>query len=191
MYVISMMMLMTGCFTQQNQRNDDMDLFEQGEFLCLEQRWEEARPVLREFLLNNPEHAGAHFYLGRAYLLAEDFRPAIAEGEFQTALHLFQRQGKVLPIERLETPEYFEFICHLDSAKVCYLEFSMRISIGAPPQALQPIAQRGRAHMNAALMLNTVPADYEMWDTNIRMIEQASGLLPRQRPSSSRNAAVH
>ncbi len=183
--LLGLIVIATGCPSDSKSATDDAALLDQGEFLCLERRWEEARPILRQFLLSHPDHAGAHFYLGRAYLLAEDFRPAIAEGEFQTALNLFQRQGRRLPIERFESADYFEFMCHLDSAKVCYLEFSTRISIGAPPEALQPIAQRARIHMDGALALNTVPADYRMWDRNIRMIEQASGLIPVQRPSSS------
>ena len=96
----------------------DPKLFEQAEFLILEQRFEEAIPVLKAFLVAYPRHSGAHYYLGRCYFASpRNFWFAIAEGEIQTALKLFERDGKKSTIARF-SDTYFEFICHLDIAKI-------------------------------------------------------------------------
>ncbi len=124
-------------------------LFDQGEFLCREARWEEARTVLREFLLYRPNHAGAHFYLGRAYLLSKDFRPAIAEGELQTALRLFVQGGRISPIERFGH-DYFELICNVESAKVCLVQMDLMLALGAPRTAVQPLLERAERYAREA-----------------------------------------
>ncbi len=129
--------------------DDLQSLFDQGEFLCREARWKEARTVLREFLLYKPNHAGAHFYLGRAYLLARDFRPAIAEGELQTALELFIEGGRISPIERFGH-DYFELICNVESAKVCVLQIDLMLALGAPPATVRPVLERAARYAQEA-----------------------------------------
>ena len=124
--------------------------FAQGEFLILEARWDEARNYLREFLLDNPNHPGAHFYLGRSYLLwKEDFRPIIAEGELQMALQLFRDNDSQSYIDRFP-PSYFVVICNIESAKVLLIEFAIRQENGAPIEQLQPLVIRARRYVEAA-----------------------------------------
>lgn len=131
------------------QDETEQDLFARGEFLCREARWDEARLVLREFLLDNPEHPGAHFYLGRSYLLwQDDFRPAIAEGELQTALALYRENGGTHHIERFSN-DYFELICNMESAKVCFKQFTLLLDTGVPARHLGPIVDRARGYVDA------------------------------------------
>ena len=128
---------------------EPVDLFAQGEFLCREARWGEARDVLRAFLVEHPEHAGAHFYLGRSYLLwEEDFRPAIAEGELQTALALYRESGEH-HIERFPD-DYFVLICDIESAKVTIKQFALLQQLRFPPQTLLPILDRGWGYVERA-----------------------------------------
>ena len=117
--------------------------------MCLEARWNEARAVLKQFLLHRPNHAGAHFYLGRAYLFSDDFRPAIAEGELQTALELFIEGGRISPIERFGD-DYFELICYVESAKVCLLLTEYLQTQGVPEEAVKPLLRRAARYANEA-----------------------------------------
>lgn len=124
-------------------------LFDRGEHLCLEQNWLEARATLRQYLLHDPTNAGAHFYLGRAYLFARDFRPAIAEGELQLALTLYVEDGRgESPIERYGK-DYFEMTCSLESAKVCIRQIDFLRSLQVPRDATRPIFERGRDYIEA------------------------------------------
>ncbi|MFP6615309.1 MAG: hypothetical protein VCB26_02775 [Candidatus Hydrogenedentota bacterium] len=149
------------------------DLFARGEFLCLEQEWGEARNVLREFLLENPDHPGAHFYLGRSYLnWEESFRPVIAEGELQIALQLFYENNEISYIERFP-PTYFELICNIESVKVCLTEFAIVINLGAPKSQLLHLVARARKYLEAAR--NVIPdapdvATYEKLVINMEAV---------------------
>ena len=121
-------------------------LFDQGESLCLEAQWVEARAPLQEFLRYRPNHAGAHFYLGRTYFY---FRPAIAEGELQTALELFIEGGRISPIERYGA-DYFELINNVESAKVCLLQIDLMLTLRAPPAAMRPLLDRAEQYLREA-----------------------------------------
>ncbi|MCL4693860.1 MAG: hypothetical protein KJ060_15280 [Candidatus Hydrogenedentes bacterium] len=99
-------------------RPPEEDLFAAGETLYLDQRYDEAIGTFKRFLVDNPNHAGAHFYLGTCYLASDDNRwLGIAQGELQTAIALFERQGKVSPIPRFNDT-YFELISHINLAKI-------------------------------------------------------------------------
>lgn len=112
------------------------DRFHDAEIHCLDQKWDLARTALIGVLREEPRHAGAHFYLGRAYLLGNDFRPAIAEGEFLIALNLFRVQGRVSPIKRFE-PKYFELMCYVEAAKSSLIRIESALQAGADTRAVQ------------------------------------------------------
>lgn len=171
-------LLLNGCDTGPS-RAELQALFDEGEFLCREARWDEAREVLRKFLLHNPDHAGAHFYLGRAYLFSTDFRPAIAEGELQTALQRFIDGGRQSPIDRFG-PDYFEMICHVEIAKVYLLQIDLFQSMGASPRALQGLYQRAVDSTQRAKAI--IPGSKDVAD-----LEEILG-LSQPAPSASRTA---
>ncbi len=146
-------------------------LFDEGESLCLEEHWQEARAVLKAYLIYRPDHAGAHFYLGRTYLLS---RPVIAEGEFQTALDLFIEGGRISTIERFDH-DYFELICNIEAAKACLLQIDLMLVWGAPPAAAQPLLERAKRYAREA--------DIVMPDTQeVRDLEKAIADYRRLRP---------
>jgi len=102
-------------------RGDD-GLLVKAETLCLERRYDDAIPVLKQHLAARPDDAGAHYYLGRCYALANRPWPAIARGELETALDLFRKQGGKSPLARFDD-QAFEMACHLEIARVDRDEF--------------------------------------------------------------------
>jgi tetratricopeptide (TPR) repeat protein len=140
------------------------DLLEEAELLCLDQQWEKARPLLRRYLHQDPNNAAAHFYLGRCSLMAdpEVYSYFVAEGEFQTALRIFRRNGRVNPIARFASADTFEYRCQLGSAKV-YLNildhaFGNNISVWQ----VQETVKRGIAYLDLAAEI--LPDDPELQD---------------------------
>lgn len=115
--------------------------FAEAERLCLEGEFQNAKVLLKDYLIHDPEHAGAHYYLARTFMLSQDFRPIMAEGEFQTALRLFVRQGRTSPIDRFSA-EYFEMMCYLDSARVIHVQCDAAFNAGAPPNVLRQPLER-------------------------------------------------
>jgi len=123
--------------------------FAEAERLCLEGEFADAKVMLKQYLLHDPTNPGAHYYLARTYMLSKDFRPAMAEGEFQTALRLFLRQDRESGIKRFK-PEYFEMMCYLDSARVLYLHCVGGLSAGASPRLFDEPLQRALGYVDKA-----------------------------------------
>ena len=137
-----------GCAARYDQQ-ELSELFARAETLCRDQSWDEAQETLKTYLLEDPAHPGAHYYLARTYLVAKDFRPAVAEGELQTALRLFVQNGRVSPIERFSN-EYFEMICNFDAANVLLWQMDELHAYGAPYAAMGPLLARAEAYANEA-----------------------------------------
>ncbi len=149
--------------------------FDEAERLCLEGKFAEAVPVLKQYLIHRPGDAGAHYYLGRAYMLSQDFRPAMAEGEFQTALRLFVAQGRQSPIERFQ-PEYFEMMCNLDSAKVLYIQTLSIVTQSDSPAVARPFIERALGYIESARSAMPGAAEVDQIGTPIRELGARFGL---------------
>ncbi|MBN2307725.1 MAG: hypothetical protein JXR94_02070 [Candidatus Hydrogenedentes bacterium] len=117
------------------------DLFAKGEELYLSGQYEEAIDTFRQFLVEHPGHAGAHFYLGSSYMLSSDPWMELAKGEIETALALFERGGKVSSIARF-TDKYFELRCYLELAKILFKQILFVSSHGGPPEMGQFLVHR-------------------------------------------------
>jgi len=176
---IALWLLLTGCSNVLEDEEVDA-LFTQGEFLCLEAQWENARPLLKQFLLHHPNHAGAHFYLGRTYYYS---RPRLAEGEFQTALELFIENGRMSTIERYGD-QYFELICNLESAKVCLLQTDQLIKRGVPPSMMGPTLERASRYVRAAGAVKPGAKD-------VRILEDAIAEYTSSRRTATRRRSTN
>jgi len=115
----------------------DEELFQQAEGLYLAGRYQDAIPVLKQFLLGQPAHSGAHLYLGSCYLLSDQWA-ALAEGELETALYHFRQNGKHSTIPRF-SDEYFEVRCYLELLKVQFIRVDAAITEQVPPQILHEV----------------------------------------------------
>ncbi len=171
---------------------ENENLLERGEYLMLEARWREAVPVLRAHLLRNPRDPGAHFYLGRAYLVDTLPLLAHAEGELKTALYLFHEQGGQSPIERFDDT-YFELACHLELSKVHLAVVQMVMNAGGQRELLERALEQCEEHLDAARSIDPESPDVEQLET---LLSDLRGVIdedapprrpePRQPPPESR-----
>jgi tetratricopeptide (TPR) repeat protein len=123
--------LLVGLTVVSCSRAPEEDLFAKAETLYLDQQYDDAIGLFKRFLLEHPDHAGAHFYLGTCYYASDENRwLGIAQGELETAITLFERQGKVSSIPRFNAT-YFELIGHINLAKI-YRELVFTIVEDAP-----------------------------------------------------------
>ena len=160
---------------------EDGDLLEQGEHLMLEARWQEAIPVLRAHLLRNPRDPGAHFYLGRAYLLHALPLLVHAEGELKTALYLFHEQGGESPIERFDDT-YFELACHLELSKVHLSVVQMVMNAGGRRELLERALEQCDEHLDAARRIDPESPDVEQLETLLTDLRAAIDEAPLPEP---------
>jgi len=119
------------------------NLMQEAETLVLDAKFDEAIPVLKKKLLADPEDAGAHYYLARCFQFASKPWLAVAQGELETALHLFAKQAKKSPIARF-SDAYFEMICHIDIGKIRLRQIMAVLDNGGALEDIQPLLASGR-----------------------------------------------
>ena len=177
------LLLLAACGVEEERE----DLLARGEYLVLEGRWEEAIPVLRARLLEQPHDPGAHFYLGRAYMFLPDPMLFHAEGEFETALRLFHEQGGESPIERF-SDEYFELACHLELSKVYLSLILMLLDTSGPVEVAERALERCEDNLEAARRIDPDSADVAALESHLEelrgIVEEPGGpgVRPRRRP---------
>lgn len=139
--------------------------FDAAEKLLLDQRYDQAKQEFKQYLLLDPTHPGAHFYLARTYMASLDARESgLAENEYQLALRLFEKQGRQSGIKRYD-PQYFELMCQLDSANALWVQAGVlsqdptlnSIALDALRRAAEYV-ERGRAVNPNAAEVNEVGA---------------------------------
>ncbi len=104
------------------------ELLEEAEQLCLDARFAEAEPLLRECLRRDPTDAVAHYYLGRCYLSGDLINLDLARGEITAALSLYYAFGQSSPQKRF-TEEYFQLMCLTDIGKTYLSEIALEIPL--------------------------------------------------------------
>lgn len=177
-----MLLLFAGCGADPPKPN-----LAEAEILVLDQKWVEAREMLKQYLVNHPDDAGAHFYLGRCYMLGEPLWPVVAEGEFQTALQLFNRNGKVSPLERYSS-QVFEWFCYKEMATTLLLQIDHLVEGGVMPFQFAPLIEQARYYYERAVELQDDPEGLAEMDAILRGLEIESRKRPYRRPVPDPNA---
>jgi tetratricopeptide (TPR) repeat protein len=142
-----------------------------GELLCLEKKFDEAIPVLKQYLANHPDDSGSHFYLGVCFLACKKPWLVIAQGEIETALYLFNKQGKKSSIERF-ADVYFEQRCYIESAKVYLRQFDILLELQVAPEELEPYIDKVAELNDKARPLNSSLQDIRDLDNNIALMRE-------------------
>ena len=157
---------------------------DQAEDLYRDQRYDEAIPVLKGYLLLHPDDAGAHFYLGSSYLLTSDPWLVPAMGELQTAMALFERSGKKSPIERF-SDTYFELRCHLELAKVLLKQLMYLSDYPASPRISAAILERCDAILADARKVDPESPDVRQLDEILTAIRREMSRVIRGQTTNS------
>lgn len=134
--------------------------------------YDEAADQFKRFLVWNPEHAGGHYYLARCYYAKETFWLTIARGEVATALSLFIEQGRQSPIERY-SKEYFEFICHIDIARISRVQAMVVMANQLPPRAANDFIREAEAALARARKILPDSADIGLVEEEIAEAQTA------------------
>ena len=133
--------------------------FAEAERLCLDQRYGEAQAALKSYLLLDPLHPGAHFYLGLTYFATFDIRDSVlAENEFQLALQLFENQGRQSGIKRFD-PRYFELMCNLNTAKTLCVQADVLIQDRSLHGIARGVLARAQEFVERGRAINPKAAD--------------------------------
>lgn len=165
--IVACAILLNGCADPAEEQRELDELFDRAEYEILEAQYDTAQATLKEFLLKNAEHSGAHYYLARTYTFGSSFRPDMAIGELQLALELFTEQGRKSSIERFQD-DYFEVICNLDAAKVFIVQITFMQNLHAPPAAWAGHLAQAEAYVDKAKAILPESNDVTTYEQLVR-----------------------
>jgi tetratricopeptide (TPR) repeat protein len=131
--MLSSMLLMSAC----RNRVDDSDLVNAWT-LCEALEYEEAFPIVREYLFLHPDNSVAHYLLGKCYQQRENPALTLAKGELDMALFLFDRDGDLSVLSEAMTGSEYRATLHCDIVLVLLRTIIEAEEQGMPPNAEYP-----------------------------------------------------
>ena len=129
----------------------DPKLLREAAALGEEQRWDEARPLVKAHLLDHPDDAIAHYYYGLSFLHLARPQLALAEGELLTAQALLSPESS--PTEAAANMEYFTFkgVLHQKTALVYMRAFREAMHRDVPFEYAQDLLVKAAAQVDLGL----------------------------------------
>ncbi len=162
------------------------DLVQEADALLRDQKWPEARVLLKQHLLGHPDDAGAHFLLGRSHLIGLNFRPLIAEGEYETAIACYLAKGRVNTIKRFKDDDYFEMMCYIEAAKVQDRIIGTLLVYGGGMEGMRQYIDKGMAYIDQARRVRPDADEVRQYDELFKeYLEKSEEAAAGRRPAQS------
>lgn len=154
-------------------------------------QWDAARPFVREYLLDHPGDAGAHFLWGQCHLHGPTPWLEIARGEFVVTLHLLEETGQPGLLNADFNTKKLTIMAHQELARACFRQIYILAESHGSDVALRRIARQALSHVEKGLTL--APDNQELRDMREELNRQLGQepqqqSPPRQPPASSRAA---
>jgi len=116
-------------------------------------RWADAMPLAKQLVLAYPDAPGGHYLLGKAYLHRPDPQLLHAEGEFETALALFERTQSLDAV--LESnADAFALALYRDLALVDFRWIREAMGFNLPPTLIRDKLLEAKANVEKGLKIN-------------------------------------
>jgi len=143
-------MLLAGC----GEEPYDPSLLREAATIGEQQRWEEARPLIKAHLLRYPNDAMGHYYYGLSFLHLRDPQLTLAEGELLTAQALLSQDET--QTEAAAEMEYFTFkgVLHQKTAMVYMRAFREALRLNAPLEYGHELLLKAASQVDLGLKSN-------------------------------------
>ncbi len=122
--------------------------------LCENLKYEQAFPIIREYLLHYPDNSVAHYLLGKCYQKREHPALTLAKGELDMARFLFERDRNLSVLGEAMTAEQFQATLHCDTVLILLSTIIEAEEQGMPPEEGTPILRIALEHARKAVELN-------------------------------------
>ena len=116
-----------------------------------EQRWDEARLLIRDHLLRHPVDPVAHYYYGLSFLHRKEAQLTLAEGELLTAQALLERNGDIPDGLLGKDPVAFKGEVYQKTALVYMRAYYESFRFNVPPEAQRDLLKRAIAQTEIGL----------------------------------------
>lgn len=127
------------------------DTLEQAHALFDRMQFAEALPLAKAYLAGHPDDASAHWLLGACYRNSAPSWLTVAEGEFATALALFEASGRRGGLRRFGSDEAFVMQVHRGRALVGMQWMLEAMDRGMQPLYVGRLAEEALRHVERAL----------------------------------------
>ncbi len=117
-------------------------------------RFDEALPLIKDYLGGHPGDAAGHYMLGNCYLHRPEVNTTLARGEFETALHCFGKNGGLGVLAPQMTAELFQSALHREIALTLMRALYEGSNQGMPGQTMQPVLMLALQHVREGLRLD-------------------------------------
>ena len=115
---------------------------------------DEAVPQAKEYLSWHPEDAAAHYVLGQCYLHRSEVNTTLAKGEFETALHYFEKNGDLGIFAPEMTAALFQSALHRDIALALMRAVYEADNRGLAKSALYSVLEQALRQVREGLRLD-------------------------------------
>jgi len=100
-----------------------------------ENRWTEARELIKPYVYDHPEDVAGHYLLGLSYLHVPDDYEIQGRGELLVAFRLFERLGDLGMLAETTTPDQFRMLFHQKTA-LTYMRSIRRLVMANVPASI-------------------------------------------------------
>jgi hypothetical protein len=144
-----------------------------------EQRWDDARPLIKAHLLKFPEDAAGHYFYGLSYLHLAEPELTIAEGELLTALALLRPEDPHIQAATGMDYATFKGSLHQKTAMVYMRAFREAIRLNIPMELTRDLLTK--AMEQTELGLDSNPTSHLLKEYKDFLEETLQG-IPKRTP---------
>lgn len=130
------------------------DLLRQAQELGKQQRWADARPLIKDYLLDHPRDVAGHYLLGQSYLHVPDDFEIPGRGELLAAFRLFERTGNLGMLAQDFTADQFKLMYHQETALTYLRSVRRALQANFPAAALAGHLQEALWHVEEGLKID-------------------------------------
>ncbi len=141
-------------------------------------RVDDALPLVKAYLSEHPEDAAAHYVLGQCYLHRPDVNTTLAKGEFETALHYFEKNRDLGIFAPEMTAALFQSALQRDMALALMRALYEGDGLGVPGPVMYPVLDQALQHVREGLRFDPTSGF-------LRDMEHSLEELRQGRPSPS------
>lgn len=142
------------------------------------EKWPETMAPAKAYALAYPEHTGAHYLLGKAYLHRAEPHLVQAEGELKTAQALLARTERLDGVPWTESKEQYALQIHRDLALVDFRWIREAMRFRLPVNQIRDKLLEAKAEVEAGLKLD--PKDSFLGEMKTTVDEYLSGPFKAQ-----------
>ena len=141
---------------------------EKAEQLFVAMHYEEAVPLVKDYLLHVPDDPSAHWLLGACYRNTRPSWLTVAEGEFHTALELFAASGKRGALSRFHDDTSFQLAIHRGRALTGMQWMLVAMDKGMRPRYIHELAEQALTHVERARAIAPGDEDFKQMEATLR-----------------------